>query len=176
MSGFALENAAALRAVDVTTDPPPKLRWLNARGIWYQLLPAAGGETDDGDLIIAPTTQPASGDVFWHKGVIGETIIASSSSSPVGSITPGKADIPYHQIASDRVVHWISIGATSADWRAIGGTAIQQENNPNEAPAFPGQVWQNVTIDTAGGVTVNNNWIGIDIGGSPDTSSWYEFQ
>lgn len=171
MSGFVLADAAALRAVNVNSDSEPKIRWLTSVRLWYELRPEVGGESDDGDLIISPTIQKTSGNVHWRKGTIG-IVITSGPSSPVGSLTPGAANLPYKQLTSDRAVSWLSTGVTSVDWRAIGGTAIQQTYPPNEAPAFAGQIWQEVSIDSAGAVSVVSTWKGVDIGGAADTSSW----
>lgn len=177
MPGNVVADPVELRAVNVDTDPQPVIRWMVSAGVWYQVLPEAGGEVDDGDLLIEPDTQPAGGSVWWHKGTVGAPAspltIPSGATSPIGAVVPpAGGDDPYNQITASQIIGWISVGATNADWRPTGGTAEQQTFAPNRPPFFPGEEWQQVTVDTAGAITADFIFTGVDPGGASDPTSW----
>ncbi|MDJ0704684.1 MAG: hypothetical protein QNJ46_15480 [Leptolyngbyaceae cyanobacterium MO_188.B28] len=113
-------------------------------------------------------TSPTSGEVRV------EAAIPSGTDSPVGIITATHAGQLYNQIASDRRIQWVSTAPSNTDWIPIGGADIQKTFDPNERPAFAGQVWQTVTFDSAGNISINKVWRGVAPNGNADTSSWVQ--
>ena len=99
----------------------------------------------------------------------------NQTGSPVGAVTPDYSGQSYTQETSDRIVNWVSNGLTNTDWIAVSGTAVQALAQPAETPAFVGQLWQVVTIQTVSPfVTLTELWIGLDIDGVASTVSWYQ--
>lgn len=106
---------------------------------------------------------------------VGTLPVTNSTGSPLGAVTPNYVGEIYVQEDSDRIVNWLSTGGTNSDWVATGGTAVKSTVQPAEAPAFVGQLWEVVTVSTVSPFdTLTELWIGVDVGGDPNTTSWHQ--